>query len=257
MMRRFAIGFATLILSGLSLHAEPAPRYNEAVRLYQQGKFEDCLAVIRSVFDTNRNSAELRALAGAAYLAQGQTDPALAHAKYCVTANPQSIPCRLLRVRALRRAGQPGEAARAAESALRDLGENSNLRMEAAASFYASARFDLARRHLEKVIAADQKHFAALYLDGLIFLRQGRYEAEFRLRNALNAPPRSRSEAVRTLVNLGAAIENQARQLNANGQAAQAAARNRQAMEFYARALELNPEHAAAKAARQRLSDAS
>ncbi|MBX7057295.1 MAG: tetratricopeptide repeat protein [Leptospirales bacterium] len=239
-----------------ALIAQSAPRYDEALNNYRAGKYEDALAVIRSVFDSNRNSTELRTLAGASYLAQGQTDPALAHARYCINANPQSISCRILKVRVLRRS-DPVEAAHSAEGAIRETGENAALRLEAAAAYFVAGRLDLARRHLEKVIAANQKNFAALYLDGLIFLKQMRYEeAEFRLRNALNAAPPTRADAVRTLVNLGAAVENQAMALRSAAKSAEAAGRFREAGDLYRRALELNEQHAAARAGLERVRQA-
>ena len=59
-----AIVFASA--AGSALFAAP-PEYAEAVKLYRAGQYEQSLELIRSVFDANKGSLELRMLAAANY----------------------------------------------------------------------------------------------------------------------------------------------------------------------------------------------
>lgn len=252
--RLFRRLFLACVFAASALAAQAPARYDEALKLYQAGKYEDSLAVIRAVFDSNAGSVELRTLAAMNYVNLGQLEPAIAHSRYCAESNPTRFECRAARATALRRAGRYGDAVAAAEAGLRATGENIALRLEAASASYAAGRYDAARRHVEKVIAQDQNNFPALYLDGLIFLRQGNFEnAEFRLRNALTARPRVRRDLANAYINLGFAIENQADALQRAGKAAEAVGRYREALEFYDFALETDASSSLARQNRERV----
>lgn len=79
---------AVMFLTASSLHAAP-PRYDEALNKYRSNDFEGALNVVRSVFDANRGSLELRMLAAACYHRLNNLDSAMAHILYAVKDHPE------------------------------------------------------------------------------------------------------------------------------------------------------------------------
>lgn len=223
--------------------ADPAPpRYDEALKLYQANRYTDSLDVIRSVFDNHRNSERLRTLAAMNYAGLGEFENGFAHMRYCLQANPRSLPCRVTQAALYRSAGNPAAAVQAAAAGIRAMGDRPELRMEIAGAYYSMGRYPEARQHLDKALQQAPNDFHAIYLDGLIFLREGKFEnAEFRLRHAMNIKTKNRSDMAKLYINLGFALERQADAMAARGgeHATESKAVYKEASDFYRYALEL------------------
>ncbi len=231
-----------------------APRYEEALKLFHDGKFDASLEVIRAVFDDNKGAIELRLLAAHNYLGKRDFENARAHMEYCMQQHPDRFECRAVLSTILREQGRSGAALQVLAAAIRKFGNVPELRLEAAAAHFAQGSYGTARTHLEKVIAEDSRNFAAIYMDGLIFLKQRQYSnAEFRLQNALDLKPKNKTDLVNLYVNLGFAYEGQGDALVSEGKSADAAVRFREALRYYTFALRLDPDNSTARGNRARV----
>lgn len=231
-----------------------APRYDEALKLFHEGQFDASLEVIRAVFDDNKGAIELRLLAAHNYLGKKDFENARAHMDYCMQQHPDRFECRAVLSTILREQGKSGTALQVLATAIRKFPDAPELRLEAAAAHFALGSYGTARTHLEKVIAADSRNFAAIYMDGLIFLKQRQYSnAEFRLQNALDLKPKNKNDLVNLYVNLGFAYEGQGDALVNEGKSADAAGRFREALRYYTFALRLDPDNETARKNRVRV----
>lgn len=231
-----------------------APRYDEALKLFHTGRYSESLDVIRQVFDDNRGAVELRLLAAENYMHLGEFENARAHMSFCLKENPSSLECHALLSAVYRREKRYDHAIRTAQSALTRLGDKIPLRLELASAYYAKDNYAGARAHLEKVLQAEPANFTAIYMDGLIFLKQGRFaNAEFRLRNALALEPKTSIDLLNLYVNLGFALEREGDRLLAEGQRSDGVRKHTEASRYYYYALRIDSEHPQARANRERM----
>lgn len=235
---------AILIFSAGNLHAEELPRYNEAVQLFQQGKYEQSLEAIRSVFDDHKSSYEFRVLAAANYLEQGDYASAASHLRYCMKDHPGRAEPHALLAAVFRRSGQPAKSLAHIRDNIGKHPDSVQIRWEAALAYIALDRVEPARIHVSKILSVDPNHFRALYLDGVLYLKAGDLEnAEFRLRNAARIGTSDKRLQFGLLNNLGLTLS----LLAARTDGARRAAYIEQAREYLEKAAEIRPDDPALK----------
>lgn len=225
------------------------PEYAEALKLYRSGQYDQSLELIRSVFDANRGSLELRMLAAANHHRLGNRDSAMAHMMYAMKEHPDQ-PGPGLYLAALQR--EKGDTARALELMRRTAGRFPDehwVRYELAATFFELKKYADARRQLEAIIAKNPNFFPAIYLDGLIYLVEGSYEtADFRFKNALRIKMIDKEWTKRLYNNLGIVNEKLA-----ETNPAQKEEKLNLARQYYRKALQLDGEYAIAKSNLERI----
>lgn len=234
-----------LVLSFISVSALLAapPEYAEAIKLYRGGQYEQSLEVIRSVFDANPKSLELRMLAAANYHRQGNLDSAMAHMMYAMREHPDEPGPALYMATLQREKGRTGRAIEMMRRTARKFPEEHWVRYELAATFLAQKRYDDARRQVEAIIAKNPNFFPAIYLDGLIYLLEGSYEtADFRFKNALRIKMVDTEWTKRLYNNMGIVNERLAA-ANPN----QKEQKLMLARQYYRKALELDGNYTVAK----------
>ena len=230
-----AILLGVALLGGLALGAQPAPPrpeqpapapgappaapspadpaevqqgYRRALALYQKNQYNESLEAIRSVFNSAPTSYELRMLAAANYMRLGSYPNAAAHLRTCIKQHP-ARPEPIAMLGAVYRAmKQPAQAVTFLINGIVRHKGDVRLRMELAQVYYSVGKFAPARQQLERIFQTRANYFDALYLDGMIFLREGKYEnAEFRLKQALEQKPRNKKVLASLYNNLGMALE--------------------------------------------------
>lgn len=191
------------VLAPLHIDALPA-EYAEAVKLYKNGQYEESLSIIRSVFDDNKGSLELRTLAAANYRKLNNFESALSHMMYAMREHPDKSEPALYYAELQKESGAP---ARAIDTLRRVAGKFPNdpwARYELAAAFVNQKNYVEARKQIESIITKNPNFFQAIYLDGLIYLIQGSYEtADFRFNNALRIKINDNEWLKRLYNNLG------------------------------------------------------
>ena len=228
--------------------AEAPEGYDQALSSFRSGRYEESLQTIRGVFDNNRSSMHLRLLAAANYAALGYYDSAVAHMQCAMKDHPNRAEPGAMLAGIFRRQGRTDQAIRIAQTGLRQAGDNLDLRLELAAAYYAANRLTEARAQLERALALDAQNFHAIYLDGMIFLRQARYDnARFRFMNALNLEQLPRADLVGLYVNMGFALERLGDAALEEGQRGQAVSQWREAVRYYQYALRLDPQNGQAR----------
>lgn len=251
--RTTAAALLAVLLSSTALHAL-APRYDEALKLFHEGRYEESLNVIRAVFDEHRGAVELRLLAAQNYLHLGDYEKAKAHMSFCLKEDREQTACYATLATIHRREGRTDRAIKTARAGIGKVGESVPLRLELASAFFARGNYAGARAHLDKVLQADANNFAAIYMDGLIFLKQKKFaNAEFRLRHALDLKPKTTIDLLHLYVNLGYAIEREGDRLLVAGERAEGIRRYSEATRFYNYALRLDGNHPTARTARERM----
>ena len=188
---------------------ETEPReYRQALELYLKGNFEASLEKIRSIFEEHKDRLGLRLLAAANYTALGKASQAMSHIQIARRIYPQRFEPALFYVRTLRAQKKYYEAIAQARKAMRKIGRSPALVLEIAAVYYELKSYPKARAQVQRVLELDPQNYYAFYLDGLLFLQEGRYElAEFRLRNALALRPQHREDLKLVYNNLALALE--------------------------------------------------
>jgi tetratricopeptide (TPR) repeat protein len=252
-MRSPILLFPLLLILPAGLSAL-APRYDEALKLFYGGRYRESLDVIRQVFDDNRGAVELRLLAAQNYTQLGEYENARAHMSFCLKENPDNLACHAMLSRIYRSEKRYDPAIKTAQTALGRLGDRIPLRLELAGAYYAKGNYAAARAHLEKVLQQEPGNFTAIYMDGLIFLKQGRFaNAEFRLRNALELKPKTALDLVNLYVNLGFALEREGDRLQGEGRSAEGLRKYSEAARFYHYALRIDSGHPQARENRERM----
>lgn len=240
--------FAALCIT-TPLLAEAPQGYSEALGLYGQGKYEESLAKVRSIFDANRGSLHIRMLAAANHARMGRFQDAATHLQYAVKDHPDSAPAFAMLAAVYRRTGNFGDAQALIGKAVALDGKNLDYRMESARIYYKSGAYAQARRVIGEILAQQSTHQEALALEGIILLQQGDAEtAAFRLRHALMQKGGSKAFVSDIYNNMAVALRKNAEALDKAGNPAEAAARRTEAVEMLAKALELNPNNPQARA---------
>ncbi len=217
--------------------------YQEALKLYLYNKYEASLEKIRSIFDQHKNHMALRMLAAFNYLALKNYPKAAAHAQIALREHPNRMEVSALYLRVLRARRKYSSALAFALRALRRFKGAVPLRLGLAAVYYEARQYRKAHRQLEYILAQEPQNFYAIYMDGLIFLQQGRYEsAQFRLANALHIKSANQNDMLMLYNNLGVVYEKQAELMAKKGLREQADNYYTQARRYYHYALEIRPE---------------
>lgn len=259
-MLRFPHFFAAMLLVFLTSSSvfALAPRYDEALKLFHGGKYNASLDVIRSVFDDHRGAVELRLLAAQNYMHLGEYENARAHMSYCLKENAKQLECYATLSSIYRAEKRYDNAVKTARSGIGKVGESVPLRLELAGAYYAKGNYGAARAHLDKVLQSDPNNFTAIYMDGLIFLKQGKFaNAEFRLRHALDLKPKTSIDLLHLYVNLGFAIEREGDRLVTAGESADGIRRYSEASRYYNYALRIDSNHPVARESRERMKSKS
>lgn len=231
-----------------------APRYDEALKLFHGGKYSESLDVIRAVFDDHRGAVELRLLAAQNYMHLGEYENARAHMTYCLKENNKRLECYATLSSIYRAEKRYDNAIKTARSGIGRVGESVPLRLELASAYYAKANYGASRAHLEKVLQSDPNNFTAIYMDGLIFLKQSKFaNAEFRLRHALDIKPKTSIDLLHLYINLGFAIEREGDRLVSAGDRAGGIRRYSEAARHYNYALRIDANHPVARESRERM----
>ena len=230
-----------IICSGMflsvSLLAE-VPRLKEATDLYRQGKFEDSLNVVRSIFEEHKGVYEVRLLAGSNHARLGNTDSSIQHLRAAIKEHPDRIEARGILSVILRNNGKYKESVAVARSGLEKKPDDEGLHLEVARGLIKLGEYAAARKSLDRIIAKNAHHFEAVLLDGLIYLRQKNYDnAEFRLRNALKIRPEKSPLLADLYNNLAFALEKIGDVHAKTGNTAQAKTNYAEAGQFYTEAL--------------------
>ncbi len=245
---------SVVLLLPQSLLGEFSPEYREAVKLYAVARYRDSLEKIRLVFDRSPNSLELRLLAAANYKMLKEYNLARAHIAMALKEHPQRLEPYALKAALQRRQGRYWSAISTAQKGVQVFGEKAPLRLEIASAYYSMNRFVRARLHLQKVLELEPHNFYATYLDGLIFLKQGRYElAEFRLRNALELEIEEAEDLADLYNNLGVVLERRAWQYRKAKNFAEFNRALKEALRYYNFSLAVKPEGIVAKNNQSRL----
>lgn len=233
--------------------AEVQQGYRKALAQYQKGEYNPSLETIRSVFNSAPESYELRMLAAANYMQLGSYPNAAAHLRTCMKQHPGRPEPVAMLGSVYRAMKQPGAAVNFLINGIVAHKGDSRLRMELAQVYYSLGNFVPARQQLERILQSNSNYFDALYLDGMIFLREGKYEnAEIRLNQALAQKPRNKQVLASLYNNLGMALER-------NGDAYLPTEKSRASYYYenaeknYGFALKVDPDHPTAAANRDRI----
>ena len=177
-----------------SENTEPVDWYNDAMQLYIQGKYQESTQLIMKQFPKGLSTFEGKAhlLAGMNYLKLDDFTNSKTHINIGMYSKDPNIKKRayLLKSFYYRKAKYYNRAIYVAASGLKyfekDLDAKEKLHLEIALSSYELLKIKDARYFLRLILAANPENIQALYLDGLIFLRQKKWgSAEFRFRNSL------------------------------------------------------------------------
>ncbi len=172
---------------GKILSAYP-PNYEEALKLFQEKKYEESLNKIREVFDNYKNSLEFRLLAASNYIELKDYNNALAHLKYALVDHPDSVEVYILMSEVDLKINQISNSLnilyKAYEQFKQDKIKTHLIRYQIARIFYFTKKFEKSRQQLEILIAENPYNYNALFLDGIIYLQEKNYElSEFRLKS--------------------------------------------------------------------------
>lgn len=242
-MKKIALIIFIALCWNASLVAE-IPQYNTALKQYQSGKYEESLNTIRSVFDEHRASLDLRLLAAANYLAQGNIKSAQDHLHRGIKDHPKRIEPRAMLAALLRKTGKAGKALAVGRRAIKETGDHIAIRLELASAYIQMGSYKNAQNHLAQARRLEPKNFHATYLDGLAYLRQGSLDnAEFRLRAALTLKPSSDTVLANLYNNLGYTLEKKGNLSKGSGDSAQARVRYTESKKYYKLALEKKGDH--------------
>jgi len=249
MPRGFSIASSILFLMLLAgaggLSAKKPPRYDEALKLYARGKYNESLEVIRKVITVQYRPYAMRMLAAANYSKLNKHQNAIEHMLWCIKENPGRAEPRIFLVGLLRKTGHHRRALSYAAGSMARHGENVHLRLEMARANYLLGRHREARRHLDILMRKDRKNSDAVFLDGLIFLRQGNFDiAEFRFRHALSLKPKNRIVLADLYNNLGFALEKKG---DASSDAKRAGSYRVEAEKMYRYSILVRPNHPLAR----------
>jgi len=249
----FVAGFILFMMAVSAVDAAPA-EYDEAVKQYQNGRYEESLQTIRSVFDDNKGVLELRMLAARNYEKMGNLDSALSHMLYATKEHPDAAAPAIYMAKLQHAKGADG---RALDILRRTAGRFANdpwARYELAAFFFEQKKYGEARQQVEAVMAKNPNFFQAVYLDGLIYLVEGSLEtAEFRFNNAARIKMTGQSWNKRLFNNLGLVNEKLADRADTAGNPALAKEKRNLAKDYYKKAVALDGDYAIAKANFDRL----
>ena len=238
MQIRFTKPLILFLFFAAPLFAELPPRYGEALKAYDAGKYEESLEIIRSVFDDYKSSYEFRMLAAADYYHLGNLNSAMAHLDYARKDHPERVDLRLMTAGILRSSGLFTKALEVLKEPGVPVAETRPLQMEEARIHYVRKNYAGAARVAREILAADPNYFDAVVLEGLLFIQEKKWDAaEFRFRHALRLPHRAGRERAMILNNLGFVLEKEAVALPA-GEGERSRSMQQKAAEYFDRALQ-------------------
>lgn len=168
------------------------PNYMEALQLFEKNRFEESLQKIREVFHDHSTSLELRLLAAANYLQLKDYKNAMAHLRYAQKDHPYALEVPLLMAEVFMANQQYQEALKLlgkVSGNTKDTSKALHIRYLIAKAYYHQRNFARSKQILEAILSDDPNYLEAIYLDGLIYLQQRKYDlAEFRWKGLLSHP---------------------------------------------------------------------
>jgi len=217
--------------------------YDRALKLFAVKEYDKSLEVIRSVFDANSNSYALRMLAASNYIKLNQIPIARKHITQCQLSHPDRAEPYALMAAAYRVAGDLRAAYGAAMQGLIRFPNFIPLRTEMARTAIVMKNYPYAKSQIDVILRLDPNHFDGIYLEGILFLLQNRFEAaEFRFRNAMRIAENHDMETMPSLYNnLGVTLERQGDVLKATSDSNGSLQKYREALEAYQKAKNLSP----------------
>ena len=182
--------------------------YDEALKLYINSKYNESLVKIRSIIDSNKKSLDLRILAAQDYIALNQLSTAYSHIITALQFHPHNIGAVLYQLKILRLQSKFNKALNIANSEAHFLKNSPELNLEIAIIYYELNNKPYARDYIQKTLATDPSNYHAIYLDGLIYLKDKQVDiAEFRFRNALALKPIDKNLLIALYNNLALCLE--------------------------------------------------
>ncbi|MFN3603624.1 MAG: tetratricopeptide repeat protein [Leptonema sp. (in: bacteria)] len=183
------IFFSYLVFINRILAAYP-PNYEEALGLFKEKKYEESLNKIREVFDNYKNSLEFRLLAASNYLELKNFPNALAHLKYASQDHPNSYEVYILMSEVYNASEQYQNSLQILNMANQIFKEENQKKLiffQFAKTYYLMANNSQSRKYIENMIARFPSFAPAIYLDGILYLKEKNYElAEFRFKSLLS-----------------------------------------------------------------------
>ena len=245
-------------LSSLQNKEKELPlQYEQALYFYLNGNFESALITIRSIFEEYKNNLSIRLLAASIYTAQAKYDNAFAHIKIAKSLYPRRIEPIFIQIKILQEQKKSYEAIALAKRAMRfnlTIKEKVGLDLSIVASYYKLGNYKKARTQLERIFESSPQNYYAFYLDGLIFLKQERYDlAEFRLQNAIALKPKDKRDLKLLYNNLAFALEKSGELFAKEGSTKMAKQRYQEAKKYYSYANKLAPNNKIIRANYERI----
>ncbi len=231
--------------------------YERALKLYIEEKHSESLAAIRQVFDesVSQDRLNLRFLASFNYMALQNYNSATLHARLAARENPQKFQPAVIRARVLRARKKPYQAVVILSKAIQKFGDIPELLLSLAFAFYESKQYRKANFYLRKLLIKQPQNFYAVYLDGILLLKKGKFDsAEFRLKNALAIRPITPKDLVLIYNHLGIVAERDAARKEIEGSQQVASKRYDEANRYYVYALSIDPNESQVLANQKRLS---
>lgn len=244
----FIPAFSILIFISGTLQADPPPNFKEALIYYQKGHYDQSLEVVRSVFQGNENSYELRMLAAANYGRKKDVSSAIAHLNYVQKDHPGRVESYIMEAGILRDAKDYRGALMTTRKGLQVDPGSLELKLEQAKIFYETNQIPRARTVIDSILKEKTDLFIAIYLDALLYLKEKRYDAaEFRFRQAKEQIPEQSKYLANLYNNLGYAREMRGRQFGEKGDTKVYLDYLKDSINDLRKAIELDPGHRLAR----------
>jgi tetratricopeptide (TPR) repeat protein len=168
--------FSFVFRQGPDQASEIAAKFDRAVALQQQGKFEEAVAEYRALLKRKPDYAEAHANLGVALTRLGRFDEAVASYETAARLNPKLTQITLNIGILHYRANRYDKAIPALEEFLKSSPDNAQARQLLGLSLLEVGRDNDAIKQLEPILLAAPEDAGALYSLGLAYLRQNRPE---------------------------------------------------------------------------------
>jgi Tfp pilus assembly protein PilF len=245
----FSLSYAVSAQTPAPTSDSQPPWYAEALKLHNEKQYDASLEKIRAVFENYSDNYYLRMLAAANHYRLNNTDSSFAHIRAAEKIAPERYETFMLSAAVYRQVGNSTQALNALKKAASLNAPAASVKLEMSRLYYETAQYAKARGETDQILAADAKNAEAMYIDGLIFLKQSKWEsAEFRFRQILLMGGLPAVYTADIYNNMGFALENISIQASKPGNAQESARYKKEAESFYKKSLQSDSKHAAAQA---------
>ena len=171
---------------------DPGLAYAYAVSLVKTGEYTEGVRRLKSLNQSNPNSADVHMLLGEAFADQGEYGTALEEYRKSLAINPNQAQTHFLAGLALLRTGSPAEAVQEFRTALKLNPTDASKKYHLAFALIEMQQKDEALTLLRQVIQQDPKYADAYYVLGKLQLEQGDIRAAiFSLETGIKLSPES------------------------------------------------------------------